>query len=78
MGLIIFSYKLYADSSKPEDKDLLFDKEILNIIEKYFTVIRIVVNVLLLFLSIYIFIFVDSLHKSVKEYRNRLYAIAKM
>lgn len=81
IGLVHVIYKLINfKSSKPEDFEgnIKFEKDIFEVIEHHFNTIRIVLNLLLLVVSIYIFIFVDSLHKSIQEFRNRLYAVAKL
>lgn len=53
----------------PKDNDVLLVK-IMVVLERDFKLMRIVGNFLLTIFSIYIFIFVDSLHKTVKEVRE--------
>lgn len=80
VDLIVFIYKISCKRNKIDNQDsnIKYERDIFEIIEQDFKAVRIVVNLLLLFTSIYIFIFVDSLLESVKEFRNRLYAIAKL
>lgn len=78
--LIFFIYKISCKKSKIEgfEGSVKYERDIFDIIEQDFWALRIVMNIFLLFSSIYIFVFVDSLYESIKEFRNRLYAIAKL
>lgn len=80
IGLVHVIYKINIKSNRAIDFEgnIKLAKDIFEFIEHHFNTIRIVLNVFLLVVSIYIFIFVDSLHKSIQEFRNRLYAVAKL
>lgn len=80
IGLVHVIYKINFKSNRAIDFEgnIKLAKDIFEFIEHHFNTIRIVLNVFLLVVSIYIFIFVDSLHKSIQEFRNRLYAVAKL
>lgn len=73
-------YKINYKNIKLDEikANVTFEKDIFEIIEHHFNTIKIILNIFLLAVSIYIFIFVDSLHKSIQEFRSRLYAVAKL
>lgn len=78
--LILFIYKISCRKSKIENFEgsIKYERDIFDIIEQDYWALRIAVNLFLVFSSIYILIFVDSLYEGIKEFRQRLYAIAKL
>ena len=80
VDLLVFIYRISCRKNKDESHEgsIKYERDIFEIIEQDYWVVKIIVNLFLLVASIYIFIFVDSLFESIKEFRNRLYAIAKL
>lgn len=78
--LLFFIYRITCRRTKIEsfEGNIKYERDIFDIIEQDFWIPRTIVSVLLLFSSIYIYIFINSLIASVKEFRQRLYAIAKL
>lgn len=77
-GNLIHSIYHYFRLKQPKEGSISFDKDIFEIIENDFKLTRIVLNAFFLVSSIYIFIFVDSLHKTIKEFRRRFYVAVKL
>lgn len=80
IDLIYFIFKISFKKAKADNVEgfVIIEKDFYEAIEHDYKAVRIIVNLLLLASSIYIFIFVDSLHKHVKEFRNRYYVVAKL
>lgn len=79
IDLIYFIYKVNFKPMKPKvDSNIKYEEDIFDIIELDYKAARIAANLFLLACSIYIFIFIDSLHKSIREWRLRLYYAAKL
>lgn len=72
VGFIVLIKKVFFKAEPP------VEDSILNIITQDYKEAFFIINILFFIISIYIFIFVDSLHKSIKEFRNRYYVVAKL
>lgn len=78
--IVIFTYKvsLYTKQQVESDNSIKNEGDIFEIILQDYKTERFTVDLVLLIVSIYILIFVDSLHKSVREFRHRYYVVAKL
>ncbi|CRL07458.1 CLUMA_CG020427, isoform A [Clunio marinus] len=77
LDLIYFIYKINFKKKDPQSI-IKTEQDIFQLIEQDFKAVRILVSLLLLIMSIYIYVFVDSLHKCVRESRTRYYVVAKV
>lgn len=84
LELFYYVYRIYNQPNTSEAKVIYpiysvnLEWDFFEVLERDYKAVRISASLLLLAWTIYLFIFIDSLHKTVKESRNRLYAVAKL